>query len=279
MGIKSTTDEVAADLTRLRFVFVNLYLFGRPESWVLIDAGLQGCKGELVETAEELFGPHRPPAAIILTHAHFDHIGAFPEIFDTWDVPVFAHRAELPFITGQADYQPPDPSVGKGAMALMSFAYPNKGIDLGGRAQPLPEDGSVPSMPGWRWIHSPGHTPGHVALFRDADGCLLAGDAFVTTKQESLYAVMTQEERVQGPPAYFTPDWNAARASVERLARLRPEIAATGHGTPMRGPELKDGLAQLVANFDEIALPDQGRYVPPGGTHAPGRASGTTRGG
>ena len=274
MGIKSTTDQVAPDLTRLRFLFVNLYFFGRPDSWVLIDAGLQGCKGEVIETAEALFGPGKPPEAIILTHAHFDHIGAFPEIFATWDVPVYAHTSELPFITGRADYPPPDPSVGKGAMALMSFAYPSKGIDLGGRALPLPQDGSVPFMPGWRWIHTPGHTPGHVALFRDADRCLIAGDAFVTTKQESLYAVMTQDARVQGPPAYFTPDWNAARASVERLAGLRPEIAATGHGPPIRGAELAQGLERLVANFDEIALPDQGRYVPPGGhTDAPGQAA------
>ena len=40
-------------------------------------------------------------------------------------------------------------------------------------------------MPGWRWVHTPGHTAGHVSLFRDADRTLIAGDAFVTTKQES----------------------------------------------------------------------------------------------
>jgi glyoxylase-like metal-dependent hydrolase (beta-lactamase superfamily II) len=117
-------------------------------------------------------------------------------------------------------------------------------------------------MPSWRWIHTSGHTAGHVSFFREGDRCLIAGDAFVTVKQESLYAVVTQEQEVHGPPAYFTPDWKAARQSVERLAKLRPSIAATGHGTPMRGEELLRGLEVLELKFDEIAVPNQGRYVP-----------------
>ncbi|HYE52238.1 MAG TPA: MBL fold metallo-hydrolase, partial [Azospirillaceae bacterium] len=127
------------------------------------------------------------------------------------------------------------------------------------------DDGSVPGMPGWRWVHTPGHTAGHVSLFREADRCLIAGDAFITTRQESLYAVATQEEEVRSPPAYFTTDWIAARRSVERLAALEPAIAATGHGTPMRGAELTEGLARLVAEFDVIGIPDRGRYVPKAG--------------
>jgi glyoxylase-like metal-dependent hydrolase (beta-lactamase superfamily II) len=245
----------------LRFLFVNLFFFGSSDSWVLIDAGLQGSAGTIVDTARDRFGEETSPQAIILTHGHFDHVGAFPELFGQWDVPVCAHRLELPHLTGQADYPPPDPTVGKGAIALMSFAFPNKAIDLGPRVRPLPDDGGVPHMPGWRWLHTPGHTAGHVSLFRDSDRCLIAGDAFTTTKQESLYAAVTQEPEVNGPPAYFTPDWANARRSVERLAALRPALAATGHGPPMGGQELSDGLERLVREFDRIAVPEQGRYV------------------
>jgi len=120
----------------------------------------------------------------------------------------------------------------------------------------------VPPMPGWGWIHTPGHTDGHVSLFRDRDRLLIAGDAFVTTGQESLYAVMTQVEEVHGPPAYFTPDRTAARSSVETLAASEPAIAATGHSTPMRGEALREGLAALVRDFDDSAVPDHGRYAP-----------------
>lgn len=260
MALKSTVDDVTPDLIRMRYLFVNLYLYGSADGWVLIDAGVPGCADEIVGAAEERFGSVAPQA-IVMTHGHFDHRGAFPELFERWDVPVYAHSLETPHLTGERDYNEPDPTVGEGAMALLSFAYPSRAIDLGSRVKPLPEDGSVPGMPGWRWIHTPGHTDGHVSLFRDQDQVLIAGDAFVTTKQESLYAVMTQKEEVHGPPAYFTPDWTAARTSVEALAALRPAIAATGHGTPMRGNELSDGLTALVRDFDDIAVPDRGRYV------------------
>ena len=261
MAITSSIDAVTPDLLRLRHLFVNLYLFGTRDSWVLIDGGLKGAADLIVETAEERFGTDTRPDAVVLTHGHFDHIGAFPELFGRWDVPVYAHPLEIPHLTGLMDYPPPDPTVGKGAMALMSFAYPNKAADYGERVRPLPEGGAVPGMPGWRWIHTPGHTAGHVSFFRDSDRCLIAGDAFVTVKQESLYAVVTQTPEVQGPPAYFTPDWPAARDSVERLAALKPAIAATGHGPVMMGEDLALGLQRLVAGFDDIAVPDRGRYV------------------
>lgn len=261
MALKSTVDDVTTDVIRLRYLFVNLYGAGTADNWVLVDAGLQGCAGEIDTMAKERFDG-RAPRAIVLTHGHFDHVGAFPELFEQWDVPVYAHQAELPHLTGERDYPPPDPSVGKGAMALLSFSYPNGAIDLGDRLRALPADGSVPFLPEWRWIHTPGHTDGHVALFRERDRLLIAGDAFVTTQQESLYAVMTQKEGVHGPPAYFTPDWTAARRSVDALAALDPAIAATGHGTPMRGEPLREGLAHLRDHFDEVAVPDRGRYVP-----------------
>ena len=265
MTVVSSVDQVAPDLTRLRYLFANLYLWGTSDSWVLIDAGVEGCADDIVKAAGKRFGEGTPPQAIVLTHGHFDHVGAFPQLFERWDVPVYAHPLELPHLTGAADYLPPDPSVGGGAMALMSITYPRKAIDLGPRVRPLPADETVPNMPGWRWVHVPGHTAGQVALFRESDRCLIAADAFVTVKQESLYAVATQEQEVHGPPAYFTPDWAAARASVERLAALHPAVAATGHGTPMRGEPLTRGLEALVRDFDEVAVPDRGRYVPEGG--------------
>jgi glyoxylase-like metal-dependent hydrolase (beta-lactamase superfamily II) len=146
-------------------------------------------------------------------------------------------------------------------MAALSWTYPRGPIDLGGRVRAFPEDGSVPGMPGWRWIHTPGHTPGHAALFRDADRTLIAGDAFVTTKQESATAVLTQRPEVHGPPAYFTQDWGAAGRSVQELAWLQPTVAATGHGVPLRGEAMRQALSTLAREFNARAVPEHGRYV------------------
>ena len=125
----------------------------------------------------------------------------------------------------------------------------------------LPEDGTVPPMPGWRWIHAPGHSVGQVALWREADRSLIAGDAFVTTAQESAYAVAVQEPELHGPPMYFTVDWPAAHASVKALAALEPERAITGHGRPLEGAGLRDALHALARDFEEVAVPKRGRYV------------------
>ncbi|WP_347404076.1 MBL fold metallo-hydrolase [Mesorhizobium sp. WSM4976] len=48
-------------------------------------------------------------------------------------------------------------------------------------------------MPGWRWLHTPGQAPGHISLWREADHTLVAGDAFITTGQESAYEVAVQQ--------------------------------------------------------------------------------------
>ena len=77
-------------------------------------------------------------------------------------------------------------------------------------------------MPGWHWVFTPGHTPGHVSLFRAADRTLIAGDAFVTLRQESALAVLSRRQEVRRPPAYYTADWIAARHSVEKLAAYGP---------------------------------------------------------
>jgi glyoxylase-like metal-dependent hydrolase (beta-lactamase superfamily II) len=257
--------EVTPDLACLQQPLVNVYLFGEPRAgdrgWALIDAGLYFSASQIVRAAEQRFGAGARPAAIILTHGHFDHVGALPDLADHWNAPVYAHERELPYLTGRSSYPPPDPAVGGGAMSFLSRFYPRGPIDLGSCVESLPDDGSVPGMPGFRWIHTPGHTHGHVALFRDADRTLIAGDAFVTTQQESALAVMTGWQQVSSPPAYYTTDWQAARRSIVSLAALVPNIAATGHGLPMYGEQMRQQLDELLADWDVAAVPSYGRYI------------------
>jgi glyoxylase-like metal-dependent hydrolase (beta-lactamase superfamily II) len=257
--------QVAPGVSCLQIVMVNVYMVADPDDaaggWVLIDAGLPGSGNRIKRAAEKLYGKGTKPKAIILTHGHFDHVGALRNLLEEWDVPVYAHLLELPYLTGRSAYPPPDPTVGGGAMAFMSRIYPNKPIDIRRNVNELPSDGTVPHLPGWTFLHTPGHSAGHISLFRDSDKVLIAGDAFVTVRQESMLAVMTQKQEVHGPPAYYTPNWEAAKRSIERLLLLRPQVAATGHGLPMYGEELLTQLQTLFREFDERVLPPQGRYV------------------
>jgi glyoxylase-like metal-dependent hydrolase (beta-lactamase superfamily II) len=253
-------DTVAAGVVGLRVVMVNVFAVVGELGWTLVDAGLRGSATSIRTWASKRCGK-TPPNAIVLTHAHFDHVGALDSLLDDWDVPVFVHRDELPYVTGASEYPPPDPSVGGGLMARMAGLYPRSPIDISDRAQVLSEDGRVPFMPGWRVLHTPGHTAGHVSLFRDADRTLIVGDAFCTTRQESFLAVATQKPELHGPPTYFTTDWDAARDSVRRLAALEPAFVAPGHGQPMAGSDTTRALHELAQRFDEVARPEKGKYV------------------
>lgn len=259
------THEVAPDIAYRRLGIVNVIFLGLPgagdRGWVLIDAGLPGTAAMIRSAAEARFGENARPAAIIMTHGHFDHVGALKQLAEEWDAPVHAHPHELPYLNGTAAYLPGDPGVGGGLMARLARLYPTKPVDLGARLAPLPEDGTVPGASGWRWLHTPGHSVGHVSLWREGDRALVVGDAFCTTGQESAYEVMLQEPQMHGPPMYFTVDWEAAEASVRSLAALDPELAVTFHGQPMRGPEMRDALHRLAREFRAVAVPDQGEYV------------------
>ena len=249
-------NEIAPGVWYLPVMMANVYFLGqRNGPWILVDAGVRGGGWRIKQAALDTFG--RPPECIILTHGHFDHVGALPQLADDWDIPVYAHPLEVPFLNGSSDYPKPDPTVG-GFMAQMSRLFSNSGIDLGTRLRTLTDDNSVPDATDWRWIHTPGHTSGHVSLFRESDRTLVAGDACITVNQENAAKLMSQVREFRNPPAYLTQDWGAAERSVQILAELRPNIVATGHGLPLAGDWVADELQAFAENFRP---PARGRYV------------------
>ena len=258
--------EVAPGLAYRRLGIVNVVFLGPRDAgdrgWVLVDAGLPGTAGPIEAAAGERFGPGARPRAIILTHGHFDHVGALEALAERWDAPVYAHPHEHGHLDGSTSYPPGDPSVGGGAMAAVAGLYPTAPVDVRVRLRALPADGTVPGAPGWRWLHTPGHSPGHVSLWREEDRLLVAGDAVITTRQEAAYAVATQAPEIHGPPAYFTSDWDRARASARTLAALEPALILAGHGAPLSGAAMRAGLHRLARDFDALAVPRNGRDAP-----------------
>jgi glyoxylase-like metal-dependent hydrolase (beta-lactamase superfamily II) len=256
---------VAPDLAYQRHFLVNVAYFGNANAgdrnWVLIDAGVYGSAPRIIEAAENRFGKDARPAAIVMTHGHFDHVGALHQLAEKWNAPIYAHDLEHPFLNGNASYPAPDPTVGGGMMAALAPLYPRGPIDVRQWLQSLPTNGSIPHMPGWRWIYTPGHTQGHIALWRESDRALIAGDAFITTAQESAYAVMTQRMELHGPPMYYTEDWDAARDSVRDLSTLEPDLVITGHGRAMQGDEMRRALRELAERFDEVAVPEHAEGI------------------
>ena len=255
--------EVLPDLFCHTVQIVNICTVGNSKSdeFVLIDAGMPKSADEIISVTEERFGTNSRPKAIILTHGHFDHVGGIVTLLEEWETPVYAYPAEFMYLSGREAYDEPDTKVEGGLLAKISSIYPHEPIDITPALVPLPHSGNLPGLPGWKWIHTPGHTPGHVSFFRESDRTLIAGDAFVTVRTDSFYKVIIQKEEINGPPRYFTTDWDSAFESVKKLEALKPEIAITGHGPAMEGEELRSGLKELVDDFYEVAVPMYGKYV------------------
>ncbi len=258
-------EAIAQGLQGLRITFVNVFAITHPDgSWTLIDAGVPFSESLIRSWAEKHFST--PPKAIVLTHGHFDHVSAARGLADGWNVPIFAHQLEFPYLTGEQEYPAPNAGAGGGLMSLLSPIYPRGPIDLGARLRSLATtdatSAALAALPGWEVLHTPGHTPGHVSFFRPQDRVLLVGDAFCTTKPESFFeAALAQQPELHGPPSYFTADWDLARESVRRLAKLDPAIVAPGHGRPLSGPNVAESLRVLAANFDAISVPENKKHA------------------
>ena len=98
------------------------------------------------------------PAAILLTHAHFDHISAVPGLLEKFpDLPVYVHQKDAPMFGHPLNQLPPE---------YPSFAKPKNLANLN----------SLDSLEGLEILETPGHTPGGVCYHFPAMKLLLSGD-------------------------------------------------------------------------------------------------------
>ncbi len=248
-------EEIARDVAVVTMMMSNAYLVGDRGSWVLVDSGVPGNAEKIKEAAEARFGPGARPRAIVLTHGHFDHSGSAPALAEMWNVRVYTHRLEWPYLDGRSSYAPMDPTV-PGFFSIMSRLFPSGAVNLGDRLEELGNNLPHLGMRDWEVVNTPGHTPGHVVFFRRGDGVLLAGDAVVTMNLDNFLDTIMRRKQICGPPGAGTSDWQEARRSVHAMAALRPKVIGAGHGLPMS--DTTDELQRLA---DHFRIPERGRYV------------------
>ncbi len=247
--------QIAPHVHQIPLGFVNAYAIQNPESgWVLIDTGL-AFNLDAMKNLESEFGG--PPAAIVLTHGHFDHAGNARELAEKWGVRIYASHLEKPFLVGKSMYPPSDPTIG-GPLALVTRVIPQIMFNFTGVLEEIPASGSLDFLHGWRAVETPGHTPGHVSLWRESDRVLIAGDALATADFDSYLGMATQKKQFARGGSPFTPDWIASKISLGKLADLEPSVVGAGHGQPISGADVPAQLREFERSFH---APERGRYV------------------
>ncbi len=259
-GTSAAAHEIAPDVYCLGpkgRTQTDVYLVRSGASWALIDTGWAKDGPAIKQAAEALFGADTPPVAILLTHDHPDHAGSALHLARVWDCPVYVHPDELPIATGDfaaiTRYAGPlDTWVILPLMHAMGRRRREamlSGSSLKDVARAFDAGAEVPGLPGWVWVHTPGHTPGHVSFFRPSDRVLITGDAVVTLTLNSVQGLLQQKQGLSGPPWYTTWSWPTAKASVATLARLEPKVLAGGHGTPLNDADTATALRAFADRF------------------------------
>ena len=192
---------------------MNIYLVGE----VLVDAASRHAKRRILR---QLQG--RTVSAHVVTHAHPDHQGSSHAVCQRMGLPLWCGDADAEAIeTGRIAERQPDHSLNR--LSQRAFAGPGHPV-----ARRLREGDAVADF---TVLEAPGHSLGHIALWRSHDRTLILGDVLFGCHP------LTGVPGLHEPPAFFTPDPERNRESARRLAALEPALVLFGHGPPLRDGE------------------------------------------
>jgi glyoxylase-like metal-dependent hydrolase (beta-lactamase superfamily II) len=227
--------EVAEGIHRVEDAYTNWYLVEDGGQLTVVDTGLPRSWRSLQAALQELGRTQGDIAAVVITHAHFDHMGFAERARKELGVPVLVHEREVSLAGRPWRYEH------ERARLPYFFRYPRfiKIFSAMGAAGALSVKGcedvrtfgsddelDVPGRP--RVVFSPGHTHGHSALHFPERDALIAGDAVVT------FDPYTTREGAQIVSGAATADSEQALASLDRLAATDARVVLTGHGDPWR---------------------------------------------
>jgi glyoxylase-like metal-dependent hydrolase (beta-lactamase superfamily II) len=218
--------EIVPGIHQVEGVNGNCYVIVR-DGITLVDTGLPGASKKILSYIQNTLG--KKPSdirTIILTHYHIDHTGNVNILKSAGTAKVAIHKADAGFVSGMQ--KPPFPRGWRGILFRVL------GVFMKTRPfQPdiLLNDGDV--IAGLTCIHTPGHTPGSIYLLDPPAGVIFVGDI-----------LRFDGQKIEGPPAQFTPDMDLAHKSIKKIAALNFDILLSGHSVPLR-----PGASERVRGF------------------------------
>lgn len=207
---------VAPGFWQFRFLWpnaFNAYFIEAGAERVIVDASTRWDRGNM---RRQLAG--KDSTLLVLTHAHPDHQGCAKCLCEEFNIPLAVHEAEVASAEGRAPLCRQSRSIE--FLGGLIWAGPRSPV---GRVL---REGDV--VAGFTVYHMPGHTPGHIVLFRESDRLAIVGDVLNNNH------LITHTQYLREPPHVYTWDVAQNRQSIRRLASLRPRLMCFGHGPVLR---------------------------------------------
>jgi hydroxyacylglutathione hydrolase len=207
--------QVADGVWHLNTIFlpnaINAYLVED----VLIDAGTRHSKKGILR---DLVG--HTVTAHALTHAHPDHQGSSHEVCTELGIPYWVPENDVDAAEDPSLIAGRQPSHPIAQLFAKLFTGPAHNVD-----RALHEGDEIA---GFKVLDTPGHSAGHISLWRESDRTLILGDVLTNMDQLTLLPGLHQ------PKSYLTPDPERNRESIRRVGPLEPNLVLFGHGAPLR---------------------------------------------
>jgi glyoxylase-like metal-dependent hydrolase (beta-lactamase superfamily II) len=239
--------HAAERIHRVEDAYTNFYIVEDNGGVTIVDTGLPRSWGSLREALRALDHTFSDIEAVVLTHAHFDHMGFARRAHEELGVPLHAHEKETHLVKHPWGYDHEDsrlkyPLQHPGFVKVFATMGAYGALWVKGTDQVTTfGDSAVLDVPGRpHVVFTPGHTHGHCSLHFPDRGALIAGDAVVTFNP---YTTRKGPRLVSGAA---TADVAQAGRSLDAIAATGAETVLTGHGEVWR-----DGAAAIAEQARE----------------------------
>jgi glyoxylase-like metal-dependent hydrolase (beta-lactamase superfamily II) len=229
---KAPATEVAPGVFRIPTApwdLVNSYAFVDDDGQVtLVDTGTKKAPKKIVDALSFIGSAPSQVTRIVMTHAHPDHAGGLARMVDQTGAPVAAHKIDAPHLrTGRT----PERDLSTFGGRLLQ-RLPNGGFEPAEVAEEFVDGQVLDIAGGLEVIHTPGHSPGHVALLHRPSGVLITGDSIFNVRS------------LRWSPKSFCSNFQLTKQTATRLAEFDYRVAAFTHG-----PEISDRPREAIRNF------------------------------
>ncbi|MFI6619880.1 MBL fold metallo-hydrolase [Streptomyces sp. NPDC050528] len=216
----------------------NWVILTDGDAVTLVDTGYPGDRELVLDSLEQVGSSPKSVTAVLITHAHNDHLGSAEYLHSTYGTPVLLHEAEVPHARREFLQQVTVGDVLKNVWRPGVLPWMVHTIRVGGTeqhpvagAEAFPNSDGPLDLPGRPVpVHTPGHTSGHCVFHLPERGIVISGDALVSGHPTS---------RIKGPqllPDMFHHERDRAVASLDILEALDADTLLPGHGPVHTGP-------------------------------------------